>query len=591
MKTIDIGSVSIPLDSYVVGGTALLGIRESGKTYAAKGIAEQLLEYKVPIVVFDAIGVWAHLKTAAPGGKGKGYKIVVAGGKHADLPLTPASAPEIVRAAIRENIPLILDLYDEKLSKADWRRIVQKCFRTLLYENVGLRHIFLEEAAEYAPQKVFDGETYAEVEKLVRMGGNKSLGITLINQRAQELNKAVLDLCENLVLMRQRGAHAIDALERWIDKLEPDVAKQIAKAMPHMGQGEAWVFTGGADKAKLVHTAKIRSFHPDRRKPQAAGDTGPSADTSTFVERLTGELAAVLKQAEIDDPKKLRARIAELERLAKGTAGKSEVDRAYKSGYDTGYGHALEKGRAEGRKGLDAAIIQDRRALKRAMHEAVDRTLNAIEPRPLTVSAVESGTIKPDAHIIPQPARPGYIVTHPAPSKIPPKTREALGELATHARARAQALDGADLGLGPARILAALIQYPGGRTRDQLKAVSGYATRSLTTYLPQLIELGYAENRGGTLHATDAGRNALPDAEPLPTGEGLQRYWLERLPEGEKRILKVLLDAEGHPVTREKLQDLTQYATRSLTTYLPKLVQKSLAIVGKGEVRAAEELF
>ena len=143
------------------------------------------------------IGVWRYLKVAGAGAHGKGFK-VVAGGREPDLPLTPTSAPEIVRAAIRENIPLIIDLYDEKLSKADWRRIVQKCFRTLLYENHGLRHIFLEETAEYAPQKVFDGETYAEVEKLVRMGGNKSLGITLINQRAQEVNKAVLDLCEIL---------------------------------------------------------------------------------------------------------------------------------------------------------------------------------------------------------------------------------------------------------------------------------------------------------------------------------------------------------------------------------------------------------
>ncbi|HUQ52255.1 MAG TPA: hypothetical protein VM692_08525 [Gammaproteobacteria bacterium] len=62
---------------------------------------------------------------------------------------------------------------------------MQTCFRTLLYENEGMRHIFLEEAAEYCPQKVQDGETDAEVEKLVRMGGNASLAITLINQRAR----------------------------------------------------------------------------------------------------------------------------------------------------------------------------------------------------------------------------------------------------------------------------------------------------------------------------------------------------------------------------------------------------------------------
>jgi len=150
MKHISIGDVRIPFDDYVTQGTA----------------------------VFDAIGVWRYLKVAADDPRGRAYKVVVAGGQQPDLPLTQQSAPQIIRAAIKENIPLVVDLYDTKLSKADWRRIVQDCFRILLYENKGLRHIFLEEAAEYAPQKVMDGQTFAEVEKLVRMGGNASLGIT-----------------------------------------------------------------------------------------------------------------------------------------------------------------------------------------------------------------------------------------------------------------------------------------------------------------------------------------------------------------------------------------------------------------------------
>src|SRR5919108_416211 len=197
-RLIQIGDVGIPLESYAIGGTALLGIRASGKTWTGKSIAEQLLEHRIPIIVFDPIGVWRHLKVPAKK-NGKGYPIVVAGGKGADIPLSPSTATEIVRAAMRENIPLVIDLYDKSLSKADWRRIVQASFRTLLYENEGMRHIFLEEAAEYVPQTVRDGETYAEVEKLVRMGGNASLGITLINQRAQEVNKAVLDLCDECV--------------------------------------------------------------------------------------------------------------------------------------------------------------------------------------------------------------------------------------------------------------------------------------------------------------------------------------------------------------------------------------------------------
>jgi hypothetical protein len=147
--TIHIGNITLPLADFCVARTGILGITRSGKTYAAKGIAEQLMEAGIPILVFDAIGVWRHLKTPGDGPGAKGYPVVVAGGESPDLPLNPHSAAEIVRAAMRENVSLVIDLYDAKLSKADWRRIVASCFRTLLYENKSVRHIFLEEAAEY----------------------------------------------------------------------------------------------------------------------------------------------------------------------------------------------------------------------------------------------------------------------------------------------------------------------------------------------------------------------------------------------------------------------------------------------------------
>lgn len=178
----------------------MLGITKSGKTYGAKGIVEQLLDNNIPVVIFDAIGVWRWLRSPNPDSpKGKGYRVVVAGGSAPDIPLTPDSAAEIVRAAIVENIPLVIDLYDPRLSKADWRRIVQKCCHVLLYENKHPRMVVIEEAAEYVPQtgRDIDGATFAAVEKIVRMGGNAQLGVMLLNQRAQEINKAVLELCDN----------------------------------------------------------------------------------------------------------------------------------------------------------------------------------------------------------------------------------------------------------------------------------------------------------------------------------------------------------------------------------------------------------
>lgn len=309
--TIKIGSVQIRDEDYAIQANAILGIRGTGKTTLAKSIAEQMLDAHIPIIVFDPTGVWRYLKRGAKRGQ-KGYPIVVAGGVEPDLQLTPASAAEIVRAAIKENVSLVIDLYDKKLSKGDWRRIVRDCFRTLMYENEGVRHIFLEEAAEFAPQQLrgTDGETYAEVEKVVRMGGNASLGITLINQRSQEVNKAVLELCENLILMKQRGAHAIDAIEKWIDKLEPEYAKTIKGDLPNLATGRAFVFRGEGPPV-AVSANKLYTFHPDRRRPEAIKRAGKSPDVDKFVSRLGERLKdkTVLETVET-----LRARVKVLEK-------------------------------------------------------------------------------------------------------------------------------------------------------------------------------------------------------------------------------------------------------------------------------------
>ena len=61
-ETIKIGDAEMPLNDFVVSRNAILGITKSGKTFTAKGVAEQLMELKIPIIVFDAIGMWRFLK-------------------------------------------------------------------------------------------------------------------------------------------------------------------------------------------------------------------------------------------------------------------------------------------------------------------------------------------------------------------------------------------------------------------------------------------------------------------------------------------------------------------------------------------------
>lgn len=540
-KEIKIGSVSIPLDSYVISGTALLGTKGAGKTYAAKGIAEQLLDHDIPIVVFDPIGRWRFMKIAGEDSKRpRGYKIVVAGGEQPDLPLTAQSAQAIVRAAIRENIPLVLDLYDRKLSKADWRRIVQSCFRTLLYENKGIRHVFLEETAEFAPQKIQDGETYAEVEKLVRMGGNALLGITLINQRAQEVNKAVLDLCDNLVLMKQRGSHAIDALEKWIDKLDPDSAKMIARAMPRMTAGEAWVFTGSADASTHVHTDPIRSFHPDRTKPQltAAAAAARSADPAEFVTKLSGELDQLLKEAEANDPKRLRARIADLERQAtKGAPapapGKAASREELKAAEDRGY----RRGADQERKTIVAALHRWQKSLKGQIHQALELALREIAlPDEL---GKDPGNYPVTSRKEPASAAP------PAPRATPALRSSGNGDMPPElAGLGKRVLDAlawlAAKGIEPApRATVAAVAH--------VKPSGGYYAR----VVGNLKTSGYVEYPGdGTIALTDSGRSYADAGDG--SGE-VHEQWLEILTGLERKLIEVLIERHGESLTREQL--------------------------------------
>lgn len=292
-------AVTFQVAKYAAEGNAILGIRGSGKTWTAKQIAEQLLDAGVPIVVFDPIGSWRYLKVGINGKPG--YPVVVAGGVKGDIELTVQSAPQIVEAAMRQNISLVVDLYDPRLSKADWHKIVASCIRLLLYQNQGhgLRHIFLEEAAEFIPQRIGrdQAQVYAECEKLARMGGNVQLGYTLINQRAEDVNKSVLELAEVLLLHRQKGRHSITALTKWLQVADVNESVTITKALPVLGQGECFAWLGLSTDPMRVKVQPIKTFHPNREtrtvEPKAA-----ATSVENFVKKIREEIAQQVKAQE-----------------------------------------------------------------------------------------------------------------------------------------------------------------------------------------------------------------------------------------------------------------------------------------------------
>lgn len=570
--SIKIGDVKMPLGDFVVSRSAILGITKSGKTYTAKGIAEQLLEHKVPIIVFDAIGVWRYLKTPGDGSNARGFQVVVAGGKHPDLPLTPLSAPAIVRAAIHENIPLVIDLYDPHLSKADWRRIVQESFRILLYENKGLRHIFLEESAEFAPQKVMDGQTYAEVEKLARMGGNASVGITFINQRAQELNKAVLELCDNLILLRQRGSHAIEALEKWLDRLSPDMAAEIAKSMPHMQQGDCWVFTESAEEPVRTKSNQIRSLHPDRRMPEQALASRKSVDTDEFVQKLSGELTKVIEDHKSNDPVELKKLVARLRKeLESSKSTKTEA------------------------KPVEVPVLVDtelhhiKLALKK--FETIEKSMTEFKP---IIERLESEVGKFTVLV-------GKNHNHwTLPNNFSRQTEPTKKGVADRTAApivrrpsATPASSNTEIGGGMKRMMIALAQRsPLTKRQLGVRAVMSSRSGTFGTYMARLRTNGWIDG-SEQITITNDGIEALGNYEALPEGAELLNYWLAELGEsGAGRMLRCLADAYPKALSKEELGEAANISSSSGTfgTYLARLRTLELA-EGRGEIRASKEFF
>lgn len=512
-KFISLGQLETPILEFASSGNAAVGIRASGKTYAMTGIAEQLLDANIPFVAFDPIGVWRNLKVP---GAGKGYKIVVAHPTTGDLPLTPESAPEIVRAAMRENIPLVIDLYAMNLSKADWKRIVESCIRVLLYENKdhGLRHIFIEEAAEFCPQVVSsdNAKVYAEVEKLARMGGNSSLGYTLINQRSEQLNKAVLELCECLFLFRQKGKNSLTALGKWLDYASPEISKEIIKTMPTLPTGECWAWLQGETNPQHVKMPTKNSFHPDRQNPSPSKGANTRTDVSAFVSTLSASLEHHIQVTRENDPAQLRKRIAELERASKSTSPAPKP----------------------------IETIREVPILKEADIARLEAIIEKL-----------TGSIGPVEQLI------RNFKHQPRHVAAPIQHRHTFTPKATSNNS-----NGSSVGRCEMAILKVLAQFPQGRTTVQIALLSGYSVSS-GGFNNSLGSLRSAEliTRGSPVKITESGLKVVGDFEPIPTGMAAVEYWLTKLGKCERSIVSALASKDS--MTKEELGDATGYSVTS----------------------------
>jgi hypothetical protein len=283
-------SLSLPKEA-VAWVLSFIAKRGAGKTYAAADLAEEMLKAKIPIVVIDGMGIWYGLRVSSDG-KNAGLPIVVFGGDHADLPLVPEKAAEIAKAVVESNISCVLDI--SGFSKYIARRIVRDFLNELYRLNRAERHVFIEEADLWAPQRPLGPEEnlcLSAVDNFVRRGGNHNLGCTLITQRSAVLNKDILTQSDCLVILRTLAPQDKKAIQAWVEEQTDEDKTKVKKwydTLKELENGQAYVWH--PEKPAIfakVQFRKRETFHATRefvRSPQASKIV--LMDVDEFIQRF-----------------------------------------------------------------------------------------------------------------------------------------------------------------------------------------------------------------------------------------------------------------------------------------------------------------
>ncbi len=292
---------SIPLEG-VTKAYAINGIRESGKSSLGTVMAEEYCKLNQPWAAFDPGGNWWGLR-AKPDGKGKGFPVVVFGGERGDLPLDKGSGRKIAEAIARTPVFAVIDL--KLTSKTMWRTLVRDIFGTLQEITVDVpRHLFLEEAQEFIPQKPshqLGAECKEIVERMVTLGGNWGYGVTIMGQRPASIEKSALSQCETVFAFATQGDHDRRALQDWMKSMQVgDAEKAALAALADLPTGECYVWSPRF--MKVFARLKIRrreTFHPrDARRLGVAARDVQMANVDDFVAQVRKELTKA--QAVVD---------------------------------------------------------------------------------------------------------------------------------------------------------------------------------------------------------------------------------------------------------------------------------------------------
>lgn len=576
MRTLELAEgMELPLD-FVTESSAILAKKGAGKTNALMVILEEVAAAGVPVVSIDPKGDHWGIRAGSEDHPNAGLPVPVFGGLHADVPLEPtAAAGAYVAELLRDRgLSAVIDVSEFTIGERAkfLTAFADKFYRFDSREPVLLA---LEEAHEYIPQMVRGEEArmVGAFEKLVKLGRSKGIGVLMVTQRSASLNKNVLTQVDNLFVMRTTAPQDRATVKAWLDE---HADRGVLEGLGALQTGEC-VLVQPARGEPVEFRFRMRHTYDAGETPKVGEQRRePATIADVNLEEIAAAMADTIEKAKADDPKLLRARVAQLERdLADATAKLARPADApeptvVEISVLTDEDHAF----------LTEMVTLLRESVLDLMRSAIAGVEQAAEK---IVEAARSADARP------APAAPVRVV---APVVRPPKP--STGGAASSVVPRTPVEGEVRLGKAERAVLAVLATY-GERTHVQLALLTGYSHKSggFRNTLSALRTAGYIEGGRDGITITEAGADALGEFEPLPTGEALVQHWMGQAGgQAHRAILEVLIANYPHSLSAEQIADSTGYSATSggFRNALSRLRTLELAHGGRDAVTAAVEL-
>jgi hypothetical protein len=577
--------LDLPAQDFIESKSFIVGQSGRGKSGLLKVLEEELVENMMPFVVFDPAGVAWGIRSSLDG-KGPGLPVLIIGGPYGDVPLDRRAGAETARTIVQANISAIIDFSEEP--KAAYLQFLTDFAETLYSINDTSRLIVIDEAREVLPQRILPDmtRTYHAVERLVRQGRNKGIGVCLVSQRFATVNKDVVTQCGTLFIFGLVGKPDHKTMHEWVEEWSTeDELNKLESGLAALKPRECWVWSPQQfDLFQHITVREFRTLHPDRtylRKMGLLATKPVTTDVKHIVDKLGKEMEKLSKaKAETVDAKKLSSAVEWQRR--ENVKLKEQLDALRKQRMTSPAMPTMPKPEVVEKLRKELQDVRSDNAQWKKVFEHQARLLRrARSATELLIAIAEeaksSGIVtKPQGKVYASVPKPGQMATHLPPDEAAVQWRIKPGrKLSVAPSPRSESKEvvaEVDITgtfapmMAHLKILSALAQLHGigieEPSKVQLALWSGYSPNGggYNNYLGAMRSAGLITYPlSGAVELTDAGRALLESADRIPeipsTPEELHEQVFRMVGESKARILRVLISAYPDGIPKAELAE------------------------------------